>query len=339
MHAKISRIALTIAQPVQYVHGKHQPDMVQPRTIGPFITGPPKPATARAMAGRAVVPGSAALREVELFDARPVLNQRTEIIAGSNSSFRYLRMARVALDPESAHYAPIKVATGASEEALFYVNRGRARIDTRSGTHTLGMGDVLYVGLDEAIRIASAAERCDVSEFRAVDCHTKYPEALVRHTDIEGTVLAADVGTKRPMSKRTVYKLVDQNIGACRLLFGDTFMAHVGGVGSYPPHFHGPGGPYGLEADAKEEIYHFRCASVIPGDMPYVLQNCARPGEPVNTYVHLFDEQAINVTPNFHDTIAPATVDFMFVWCLGAFTENERDWSRIVTRPGYEDEW
>ncbi len=313
--------------------------MVPPRIIGPFVSTSPKSAAARAIKGRAVVPGADQLREVELFDARPALNRRVEIITAENSSFRFLRQARIALDAGASGYAPVPVQVGGAEEALFYVNRGSATIDTGSGTYSLGMGDVLYVGLGETVTIACDGGLCDVSEFRAVDCHTRYPIALVRHSDIEGTELAADVGTKRPMSRRTVYKLVDQNIGACRLLFGDTFMASVGGVGSYPPHFHGPGGPSGLGPDAKEEIYHFRCASVIPGDVPYVLQNCARPGEPVNTYVHLFDEQAINVTPNFHDTIAPATVDFMFVWCLGAYTENARDWSRIITRPGYENEW
>ena len=116
-------------------------------------------------------------------------------------------------------------------------------------------------------------------------------------------------------------------------------MAGPGGVGSYPPHFHGPDGDFGLGPDAKEEIYHFRCASDIEGDTPFVLQNCARPGEAVNTYVHIFDEQAINVTPSYHDTIAPPAVDFMFTWCLCSYTENNRDWARIHNRPGYDQEW
>ncbi len=313
--------------------------MVPQRTIGPLVTAPPKPPEARTITGHAVLPDTGELRTVELFDARGAPNQRSEIITGTNSSFRFLRQARIILLPDAEGYAAVPVRTGPTEEALFYVNRGSARIQTQSGTYDLGMGDVLYLGLAEEVLISCDSALGDVSEYRAVDCHTKYPDSLVLHAHIAETELAAQVGTKRPMSERTVYKLVDQNINACRLLFGDTFIANVGGIGSYPPHFHGPDGPYGLGKDAKEEIYHFRCASVIPGDIPYVLQNCARPGEPTNTYVHLFDEQAINVTPNFHDTIAPATVDFMFVWCLGAFTENERDWSRIVTRPGYEDEW
>ena len=313
--------------------------MVEPRTIGPFVTTTPTRPGARALEGRAVVPGQEAVRTVDLYDARPVLNQRAAIITGDNSSFSFLRFARIALDTREAAYAPIDVHLGDDEEAIFYVNRGQARLYAGSQLYDLGKGDVLYVGLGETVTMACIGNVCDLSEFRAVSCHTKYPIQHVRHADIEGTELAADVGTKRPMSRRTVYKLVDQNVQACRLLFGDTYMAQVGGVGSYPPHFHGPDGPYGLGDDAKEEIYHFRCVSTIAGDTPYVLQNCARPGEAVNTYVHLFDEQAINVTPNYHDTIAPPAVDFMFTWCLGAFTENNRDWARILNRPGYEDEW
>ena len=313
--------------------------MVPPRLIGPFRTEAPQPPQARAFEGRAVVPGQSTLRKVELFNACPVMNQRARIVTGHNSTLRYLRMARIVLCPNEETYAPITVTLRSTDEALFYMNRGSARLIVGNTEYTLNTFDVLYVGLGESVTIHAAGNMCDLSEFRAVDCHSKYPVALIRHDDIMGTELTATVGTKRPMTRRTVYKLIDQNVQACRLLFGDTFMAHVGGVGSYPPHFHGPEGPYGLGQDAKEEIYHFRCASTLKDDTPYVLQNCSRPGEPVNTYVHLFDEQAINVTPNYHDTIAPPSVDFMFTWCLGAFTENVREWARIVTRPGYEDEW
>jgi 4-deoxy-L-threo-5-hexosulose-uronate ketol-isomerase len=279
------------------------------------------------------------VRSVEMFDARPSLNERAEVITGDNSTFRFLRMARIFLDTSEPSYAPVQDSVGSTEEAILYVNRGTATVAVDQSEFVLGKGDVLYIGLGEEFTVSCEDGICDVSEFRAVECHTKYPIQLVRHADIEGTELAADLGSKRPMSRRTVYKLVDQNVQACRLLFGDTYMAQAGGVGSYPPHFHGPDGPHGLGEDAKEEIYHFRCESTIEGDTPYVLQNCSRPGEAVNTYVHIFDEQAINVTPSFHDTIAPPAVDFMFTWCLGAFKENNRDWYKIFNRPLYEDEW
>ena len=310
--------------------------MIKPRQIGPFVTAEPASAFERRSTGRAVVPGREALRTVELFDARPALGLRQEIITAENSSFSYLRMARVALDTK---HEPVTVKLPPDAEALFYVNRGQARMATDTAEWVLGMGDVLYASIGQSVHIEAHGGLCDVSEYRAVDCHSRFPTVLVRHRDIEGTPLAADVGTQRPMARRTVYKLIDQNILACRLLFGDTYMKQSGGVGSYPPHFHGPDGPAGLGAEAKEEIYHFRCVSDIAGDTAYVLQNCSRPPEDFNTYVHVLDEQAINVTPNYHDTIAPPSVDFMFVWCLGAHTENVRDWSAIVTRPGYENEW
>lgn len=313
--------------------------MIKPKLIGDFRTSEPKAPAARRTDGRAVVPGSDELRTVELFDTVPVMNQRAEIVTGDNSTLLFLRFARIALDSSAEGYAPIEVTLGEDEEALFYVNRGAANLTVSGEAYSLGRGDVLYVGLGERVVVEGVSQPCDLSEYRAVKCHTKYPVQLVRHADIEGTELAADLGTKRPMSKRTVFKLVDQNVEACRVLFGDTYMAQPGGVGSYPPHFHGTDGPHGLGADAKEEIYHFRCESTIDGDTPYVLQNCARPGEAVNTYVHIFDEQAINVTPNYHDTIAPPAIDFMFTWCLGAYTENNRDWARIFNRPGYENEW
>ena len=307
--------------------------MVQPKTIGTLKTGPERSPSDRRHDLQVMVPLKNEIRKVEAFDATPAETGISEIITGENSSFQFLRLARIILDEEVQ-----VVRTLQKEEAVYYVNRGEVSITVDEISHSLQKGDVLYVGIDSTVQL-SGKQPADISEFKAVQCHTKHPVQLVRHTDIEGTELAADLGSRRPMSKRTVFKLVDQNVQACRLLFGDTYMAHRGGVGSYPPHFHGPDGPHGLGANAKEEIYHFRCVSDIEGDVPYVLQNCALPEEKVNVYAHIFDDVAINVTPTYHDTIAPPSVDFMFTWCLASFTEGHRDWAEIYNKPGYEQEW
>ncbi|MCB9315393.1 MAG: 5-deoxy-glucuronate isomerase [Lewinellaceae bacterium] len=307
--------------------------MVEPKTIGQIKTAEPQSPTQRRHDLKVIVPQSQEIRTVEAFNATPAENTVQEIITGGNSSFRFLRLARIVL--ENGHHAERQLQ---NEEAVYYVNRGSATLQVDGADYTLGKGDALYVGVQSQVTV-NTDSHCDVSEFKAVECHTKYPVQLVRHTDIEGTELAADLGSRRPMSKRTVFKLVDKNVQANRLLFGDTYMAQRGGVGSYPPHFHGPDGPHGLGANAKEEIYHFRCETDIEGDVPYVLQNCALPQEKVNVYAHIFDETAINVTPTYHDTIAPPSVDFMFTWCLASFTEGHRDWAEIYNKPGYEKEW
>lgn len=306
--------------------------MVNPRTIGPEKRIEPKSPAERRYDIQVMVPQSNTIRKVEAFDATPAEGVN-EIITEGNSTFEFLRLARVILKAgESA------TRTLGKEEAVYYMNRGEATVSAAGSSHVLGKGDLVYVGIDEEVSITTSSA-CDVSEFKAVKCHTKHPVQLVRHTDIEGTELAATLGSRRPMSKRTVFKLVDQNVQACRLLFGDTYLESRGGVGSYPPHFHGPDGPHGLGPNAKEEIYHFRCDTDIEGDVPYVLQNCALPEEKINVYAHIFDEVAINVTPTYHDTIAPPAVEFMFTWCLASFTEGHRDWAEIYNKPGYENEW
>ncbi|MFK7981240.1 MAG: 5-deoxy-glucuronate isomerase [Saprospiraceae bacterium] len=306
--------------------------MVQPKTIGKTVLKSEKSPGNRRQDLQVVVPIKNEIRNVEAFDATPATGVQ-EIITADNSTFEFLRLCRIFLT--GAHTAQRILG---KEEAIYYVNRGTANLTVSGETYTLGKGDVLYVGIDTKVDI-STTESLDLSEFKAVLCHTAYPVQLVRHTDIEGTELAAHLGTKRPMSERTVFKLVDKNVECNRLLFGDTYLKNRGGVGSYPPHFHGPDGPHGLGKNAKEEIYHFRCESDIEGDVPYVLQNCALPEEKVNVYAHIFDEVAINVTPTYHDTIAPPSVDFMFTWCLASFTEGHRDWSEIYNKPGYEAEW
>lgn len=312
--------------------------MVTPQTIGEHRTGEHKTDNDRRFDAKVQIPLTNDTRLVETFDALPVMNKREEIITGNNSSFSFLRLARIVLNAAEDNYAPVDVSLG-EEEAAFYVNRGTASMTVNGETMELGKGDVLYVGIHQTVSI-STGDWCDVSEFKAVQCTTSYPVQLIRHTDIEGTELAADLGTKRPMTERTVFKLIDgANVKACRLLFGDTYLKHAGGVGSYPPHFHGPDGPYGYGAEAKEEIYHFRVQSTIDGDTPYVLQNCSQPGEDVGIYTHIFDEHAINVTPGYHDTIAPPAIEFMFTWCLASFTEGHRDWSQVLNKPGYDNEW
>ncbi len=313
--------------------------MVIPTEIGALKTRGSATARERAVTGKAVVPETGEVRDIELFDATPAVNLREEIIGRDNSTFRFLSLHRILLDRSQPGYATQAVQLDSDQEALFYVNRGSAKVTVSDVEFELGRGDVIYVGIGDTVEV-SADAFCDVSEFRASDCHYSYPTQLIRHSDLEGTPLAANVGTKRPMTKRTVFKLVDSaNVQACRLLFGDTYMEQPGAVGSYPPHFHGPDGPFGLGADAKEEIYHYRCVSDIEGDMPYVLQNCAQPGENVGSYVHIFDEYAMNVTAGYHDTLAPPPVRFMFTWCLCAFKENNRDWSRVLNKPGYDGEW
>lgn len=307
--------------------------MVTPKTIGDKKSTTAKSPADRRKDIHVMVPLKDELRKVEAFDATPVQNSAEEIITEENSTFRFLRLARILLTENHTVFRALK-----NEEALYYVNRGNCIVSVGGQDYELGKGDVIYVGIHSSVQVSTTGS-CDVSEFKAVDCNTSYPVQLVKHTDIEGTELAADLGNRRPGSKRTVFKLVDQNIQACRLLFGDTYMANRGGVGSYPPHFHGPDGPHGLGSKAKEEIYHFRCESDIDGDIPYVLQNCALPEEKINVYAHVFDEMAINVTPTYHDTIAPPSVDFMFTWCLASFQEGHRDWAEIFNKPGFENEW
>lgn len=312
--------------------------MVDPQIIGPNRTGESKSPNERRSDSKVQIPKSDEVRIVETFDALPVLNKREPIITSDNSTFKFLRLARIVLDPNKEGYSPQIVKTS-NEEVILYVNRGAATVTIDGESKKLDTGDVVYIGINKTAEVTSDAYT-DVSEFKAIDCNTSYPIQYIKHKELEKTELAATVGSKRPMSVRTVFKLVDgANVKACRLLFGDTFMKQPGAVGSYPPHFHGPDGPSGFGADAKEEIYHFRVRSTIPDDTGYVLQNCSRPGEDVGIYTHVFDEEALNVTHGYHDTIAPPAIEFMFTWCLASFTEGRRDWSEVLNRPGYDNEW
>jgi 4-deoxy-L-threo-5-hexosulose-uronate ketol-isomerase len=286
----------------------------------------------------AIVSHTQETRAIEAFDARPTVNKVQQIITAKNSSFKYLRLSRLVLDIKASDYMP-HVFSLKTEEAVYYVNDGKGEALIGDKIYKLSPGDALYVGIHQSIEIRTARS-LDISEYKAISCTHSFPNTLQKHKKIETTPFAANLGTKRAMTKRTVYKLLDGgNIKACRLLFGDTYVTQPGAVGSYPPHFHGPDGKFGYGSEAKEEIYHFRIKSDIPADVPFVLQNCQRPEEPLGSYFTVRDDQAINVTPGYHDTIAPPPVSFMFVWCLASFTECKRDWSQVKNKAGYENEW
>ena len=156
--------------------------MVTPKTIGPDKIGTAKQAGERRHDIEVMVPVKNVVRKVEAFDATPAPGVQ-EIITSDNSSFRFLRFARIILDGSSNITRSL-----AKEEAVYYVNRGSATVEAEGESHTLGKGDVVYVGIDSTVKLSGDA---DVSEFKAIQCHTKYPVQLVRHTDIEGTPLAA----------------------------------------------------------------------------------------------------------------------------------------------------
>ncbi|HYE57225.1 MAG TPA: hypothetical protein VD948_01920 [Rhodothermales bacterium] len=72
-----------------------------PIEIGPSTTTAATPPEARRRDGYAVVPGRGGeVRAVEMFDATPAVNRREGVIRADNATFRFLRLARILLDPQ-----------------------------------------------------------------------------------------------------------------------------------------------------------------------------------------------------------------------------------------------
>ena len=72
--------------------------MVEPKTIGQIKTAEPQSPTQRRHDLKVIVPQSQEIRTVEAFNATPAENTVQEIITGGNSSFRFLRLARIVLE-------------------------------------------------------------------------------------------------------------------------------------------------------------------------------------------------------------------------------------------------
>ena len=168
--------------------------MVEPQIIGSNRTGESKSPAERRSDAKVQIPQSDDVRIVETYDALPVLNKREPIITSENSSFKYLRLARIVLDPDKDGYAPQEVKTS-NEELILYVNRGAATVTINGESQKLNTGDVAYVGINTTA-IVTSDSFTDVSEYRAVDCNTSYPVQYIKHKELEKTEL-----TPRPPNR------------------------------------------------------------------------------------------------------------------------------------------
>ena len=71
--------------------------MVQPKTIGELVTQDATDASARRDDLQVMVPVKNEVRKVEAFHATPTANAVSEIITEGNSSFSFLRLARLVI--------------------------------------------------------------------------------------------------------------------------------------------------------------------------------------------------------------------------------------------------
>jgi len=93
------------------------------KKIGAIVHASPKSLSDRRHDLKVIVPVKNDFRKVEAFDATPVLNAAEDIIAESNSTFDFLRLARIVLETDRSVARILK-----KEEAVYYVNKGKAII-------------------------------------------------------------------------------------------------------------------------------------------------------------------------------------------------------------------
>ena len=124
--------------------------MVQPKTIGENLIADSKSPAERRHDLQVVVPIKNEIRNVEAFDTTPSPGVQ-EIITSENSTFKFLRFARIVLNgSQSANRMLAEM-----KNAVYYINRGEASFAIEGKIYTLEKGDVLYVGTNSQIQVSS----------------------------------------------------------------------------------------------------------------------------------------------------------------------------------------
>ena len=223
-----------------------------------------------------------------------------------NSPLRYLSCGRILLDREVPE---VEVDPGAQEVALICIH-GEGTVAAGGKEFTLRPYDALYLPPGSKYR-ARTATQFDLAESLA-PAEQGAQIQLVRFAEIKrNPELTVEAGAEN--SRRTVYKLIDTNIPAERLLAGVTF-GKPGNWTSWAPHEH---------SESKEEVYLYI-------DMPapaYGVQLVYDDEGTIDAALRVFENDAVAIHKGYHPNVGVPGYGIHFVWMMAALRPKvDRDW-------------
>ena len=231
---------------------------------------------------------------------------RNRIITPQNTALQFLSCGRIVLDSG----LPEAQADSDGQEVSLICLKGKAEIEIASSAYSMQPYDTLYIPPGHSYRITTDSST-DLVEASA-PCARETKVQFVPFRNIKDdpqyhfTVGEASSG-------REIFKLVDTNVDASRLLCGLTF-GQPGHWTSWSPHEH---------ASSREEVYLYI-------DMPrpaFGLQMIYRDLENAEV-VPVFEDDAVVITEGYHPNVGIPGHGINFVWIMaGLRPEVDRDWS------------
>ncbi|MEX0929209.1 MAG: 5-deoxy-glucuronate isomerase [Balneolales bacterium] len=237
-------------------------------------------------------------------------------ITPENSALNGLAYGRIILNRQ---VNDITYNTGSREMSLICLH-GSGTVQAGGKTFTLGSYDTVYVPPHTLIRVKTE-EGFDLVESSAPSDHQGEPEFVSFSALQNDPVLHMELGT--PACKRTLYRLIDDNVKASRLLCGLIF-SEDGNWTSWAPHEH---------AETKEEIYLYFDMPAPAFGIQMIYEDLRNP----EFVAPVFENDAVVIKKGYHPNVAIPGHPMNFVWMMATNDASmKRSWADVNTQPAFK---
>lgn len=224
-----------------------------------------------------------------------------------NTTLKYLSCGRIILDREVSE---VEVNSGEQETSLICI-KGEGTVSVNGKEYTMKPFDAIYIPTQTKFKISTPG-KADFAEASAPSSKTGDPQFIAFDSVKNDDALHMTAGGEN--YTRDIYKLIDMNVDADRLLCGITF-GKPGHWTSWSPHEH---------AKSKEEIYLYIDMPRPAFGIQMVYTNLENP-----EFVHpVFEDDAVVLSHGYHPNLGIPGYGINFVWMMAAFNpETDRDWT------------
>lgn len=224
-----------------------------------------------------------------------------------NTPLKYLSCGRIVLDHEINTIS----ANSEEQEIALICLKGQGSVKVNGQEFKMKPYDALYIPPKTAFQVATE-KQFDLAEASAPSDKKGAPQ-LIAFESLKGDSPFHTTAGKDTY-QREIYKLIDTNVNAARLLCGITF-GKPGNWTSWSPHEH---------AKTKEEVYLYV-------DMPkpaYGIQLMYDDAGEHELVERVFEDDAVIITKGYHPNVGIPGHGINFVWMMAAFNpEKDRDWT------------
>jgi 5-deoxy-glucuronate isomerase len=260
-----------------------------------------------------------------LYKAGELKEGYTSLVSGENAELKFIEFGRLFLREESESYKGDTVGV----EAVLTVFGGRCSINIEGANgHRVAYAKVgdragVFSGKPSMVYLPSGVEYDVVAETPDLDVgvskassEVDWPPVLVKPNDaMERSVGAGNW-------ERKVYTAIGDNIGAQRLIVGETFNP-PGNWSSAPPHKHDS---EGVDEAPYEEVYFFR----IKPSQGFGLQRIYTPlddEDPFDLVYIVEDGDTVVIPRGYHPVVAAPGYELYYLWILAGEERRYGAWS------------